>query len=89
MHVPLIVHWPAAIADGGGLRDEFHYVSDIVPTIYDVLGIEAPQTYRGLRPDGPDRTVDAGRAVRTAPRTTATATATATPRPSRGCSTSR
>ena len=48
MHVPLIVHWPAGVTDRGGLRDEFHHVSDIVPTIYDVVGVEAPEVYRGL-----------------------------------------
>ena len=36
VHVPLVVHWPNGIADRGGLRDQFHHVNDIVPTIYDV-----------------------------------------------------
>jgi arylsulfatase len=48
VHVPLVVHWPAGISDRGGLRDQFHHVNDIVPTIYDVLGITPPDTYRGL-----------------------------------------
>jgi arylsulfatase len=48
VHVPLIVHWPDGIAERGGLRHQFHHVSDIVPTIYETLGIEAPSTYRGL-----------------------------------------
>jgi arylsulfatase len=48
VHVPLIVHWPAGIAEQGGLRDQFHHVNDIVPTIYDTLGVEAPATYKGL-----------------------------------------
>jgi arylsulfatase len=48
VHVPLIVHWPDRITDRGGLRDQFHHVSDIVPTIYQILGIEPPDTYRGL-----------------------------------------
>ena len=47
VHVPLIVRWPERIT-GGGLRDQFHHVNDIVPTIYETLGIEAPSTYRGL-----------------------------------------
>ena len=47
VHVPLIVHWPAGIAEAGGLRDQFHHVNDIVPTIYDVLGITPPEVYRG------------------------------------------
>ncbi|MGD0881784.1 MAG: arylsulfatase [Acidimicrobiales bacterium] len=47
VHVPLIVHWPAHITDGGGIRDQFHHVNDIVPTIYDILGITEPDVYRG------------------------------------------
>jgi arylsulfatase A-like enzyme len=48
VHVPLIAHWPDRITDAGALRHQFHHVSDIVPTIYETLGIEAPTTYRGL-----------------------------------------
>ena len=48
VHVPLIVHWPAGIAERGGLRDQFHHVNDIAPTIYELLGIEAPTVYRGI-----------------------------------------
>jgi arylsulfatase A-like enzyme len=48
VHVPLVVHWPAGIADRGGLRDQFHHVNDIVPTIYEVLGVTPPDTYRGF-----------------------------------------
>lgn len=49
VHVPLIAHWPAGITDRGGLRDQFHHVNDVAPTIYDLLGITPPDTYRGLR----------------------------------------
>lgn len=49
VHVPLIVHWPAGIdtAQQGTLRNQFVNVSDIVPTIYELLGITPPSTYRG------------------------------------------
>ncbi len=47
VHVPLIVHWPAGITDAGGLRHQFHHVNDVVPTIYDLLGVTPPATYRG------------------------------------------
>ncbi|MEZ5179068.1 MAG: arylsulfatase [Acidimicrobiales bacterium] len=47
VHVPLVVHWPAGIADAGGLRDQFHHVNDIAPTIYDALGVTPPEVYRG------------------------------------------
>ena len=48
VHVPLIMHWPARIADGGGLRDQFHHVNDVVPTIYELLEVTPPDVYRGL-----------------------------------------
>ena len=47
VHVPLIIHWPAGIADAGAVRDQFHHVNDMVPTVYDLLGITAPDVYRG------------------------------------------
>ena len=47
VHVPLIMRWPSRIHDAGGLRDQFHHVNDIVPTIYEILGITAPDVYRG------------------------------------------
>jgi arylsulfatase len=47
VHVPLVVRFPGAIPDPGGTRDQFHHVSDITPTIYEVLGISPPDVYRG------------------------------------------
>jgi len=47
VHVPLIVVWPSQISDPGGLRDQFHHVNDLAPTIYDVVGVTPPQVYRG------------------------------------------
>jgi arylsulfatase len=48
VHVPLIVHWPDRIDGGGALRDQFHHVNDVAPTIYEAVGIEPPSVYRGL-----------------------------------------
>jgi arylsulfatase len=47
VHVPLIAHWPRRIDDRGAIRDQFHHVNDLVPTIYETLGITAPEVYRG------------------------------------------
>ncbi|HEV3281328.1 MAG TPA: arylsulfatase [Acidimicrobiales bacterium] len=47
VHVPLIVHWPDRIKDSGGLRDQFHHVNDIAPTIYEAVDVEPPAVYRG------------------------------------------
>jgi arylsulfatase A-like enzyme len=48
VHVPLIVHWPDGIDDAGGLRRQFHYVTDVAPTIYELAGVDAPETFRGV-----------------------------------------
>ncbi len=45
--MPLIIRWPDRIAGAGEIRDQFHHVNDIAPTIYEVLGITAPDVYRG------------------------------------------
>ena len=40
VHVPMIVHWPNGIApDQTGTRDQFVFVSDIAPTLYELLGV--------------------------------------------------
>ncbi len=48
VHVPCIVHWPRGITDGGAVRQQFHYVTDIAPTIYELVGVEPPESYRGV-----------------------------------------
>ena len=47
VRVPLIVRWPERVPPGQ-IRDQFHYVTDIVPTVLDVLGESAPETYKGI-----------------------------------------
>ena len=49
VHVPLIVRAPFEVVaeDRGGLRDQFHHVNDIAPTIYDIIGVTPPAAYRG------------------------------------------
>jgi Sulfatase len=43
---PMIVSWPAQIKKRG-IRTQYQHAIDIVPTIYDCLGIEMPEVYRG------------------------------------------
>ncbi|MHB8317858.1 MAG: arylsulfatase [Acidimicrobiales bacterium] len=45
---PLIVRWPAKIADPGALRSQFVHVVDLMPTILDAVGIEAPANVDGV-----------------------------------------
>ena len=45
---PLIVCWPKRIRDGGAIRHQFHHVTDITPTVLEVCGVQAPETFRGV-----------------------------------------
>lgn len=45
---PLIISYPAAINDPGGIRGQFNHVSDITPTILDILGFEKPMVIKGV-----------------------------------------
>jgi arylsulfatase len=44
----LVISWPAHIKDAGGIRNQFHHVIDIVPTILEVTGIKAPEVVDGI-----------------------------------------
>ncbi len=45
---PLIVHWPAGVQERGGLRDQYHHVVDLVPTVLELIGVEAPSDVKGV-----------------------------------------
>jgi len=45
---PLAVSWPKGIKADRALRTQFHHVNDIVPTIYDVIGIQPPREVDGV-----------------------------------------
>ena len=49
VHVPLVVHWPDGLAadQQGTRRDQFVNVSDVVPTIYELLGVTPPEVFGG------------------------------------------
>lgn len=44
----MAISWPARIKDKGGIRNQFHHVIDIVPTILEITGIEAPTMVNGV-----------------------------------------
>ena len=46
---PMIVVWPKKIRDKGGVRDQYCHVTDIVPTIYEMIGIELPDEVKGYK----------------------------------------
>ena len=50
VHVPMVMHWPAGISadQQGTKRSQFVNVSDIAPTIYELIGIEPRDAYKGF-----------------------------------------
>lgn len=43
-----IVSWPRAIAARGEVRTQYAHAIDVVPTVLDVTGVDAPETIRGV-----------------------------------------
>ena len=44
----MAISWPARIKDGGGVRNQFHHMIDITPTILEATGIQAPDMVDGI-----------------------------------------
>jgi arylsulfatase len=44
---PLIVSWPKGMAASGELRHQFLHATDVVPTMYDLLGVDLPEVVKG------------------------------------------
>jgi arylsulfatase len=43
------ISWPAVIKDKGGIRNQFHHVIDIVPTILEAAKIHQPKVVDGIK----------------------------------------
>jgi arylsulfatase len=44
----MCISWPNKIKDVGGIRTQFHHMIDIVPTILEATGIQAPVMFDGV-----------------------------------------
>jgi arylsulfatase len=44
----MAISWPAVIKDRGGIRNQFHHVIDIVPTILEATRIHSPKVVDGI-----------------------------------------
>jgi arylsulfatase A-like enzyme len=44
----MCISWPGHIKDTGGIRNQFHHVIDIVPTLLEITGIPAPEMVNGI-----------------------------------------
>jgi arylsulfatase len=50
VRAPLIVHWPARVGGAAtGVRPQFHHAIDVLPTLLDLAGAQAPAAYRGVQ----------------------------------------
>lgn len=57
VRVPFLVHWPRGLpreTDDAGLRHQYQYVTDIVPTLLDLTGLPSP----GVRGGAPAKSID-------------------------------
>jgi arylsulfatase A-like enzyme len=45
----MAISWPKVITDKGGIRNQFHHVIDIVPTILEATGVHAPKIVDGIK----------------------------------------
>jgi arylsulfatase A-like enzyme len=48
---PMAVRWPVKISHDATPRTQFHHCNDIVPTIYEVVGITPPRVVNGIPQD--------------------------------------
>lgn len=48
VNVPMLISWPDGIAARGETRHQYHYISDIVPTLSELVGFEMPNTLNGI-----------------------------------------
>jgi arylsulfatase len=48
---PMVISWPKRIKPDTTPRSQFTHVNDIVPTVYDILGIEPPTVVDGHKQD--------------------------------------
>ncbi len=44
----LAISWPKGIKARGEVRDQFHHVIDIAPTIMEIIGVESPAQFNGV-----------------------------------------
>lgn len=48
VRAPLVVHWPQGLEQSGAIRNQFHHVIDLAPTILELCGVSPTATRRGV-----------------------------------------
>ena len=46
---PLVISWPKGIKAKGEIRHQYHHSVDIVPTLLELVGLEMPEVYDGVK----------------------------------------
>jgi arylsulfatase A-like enzyme len=46
---PMVISWPAKMKDRGVVRNQFLHTIDLVPTLYDAIGITPPEMLNGAK----------------------------------------
>jgi arylsulfatase len=46
--VPFVFSWPAGLADRGTFRRQYAHVTDLLPTLLELIGVERPATRHGV-----------------------------------------
>ncbi|MBV1915194.1 MAG: arylsulfatase [Pseudomonadales bacterium] len=46
---PLVISWPKGIKARGEIRHQYHHSVDIVPTLLELIGLEMPEVYNGVK----------------------------------------
>jgi arylsulfatase A-like enzyme len=44
---PMVIHWPKGIEARGEVRNQYHHVTDVVPTLLECIGLDFPESVRG------------------------------------------
>ncbi len=55
-HDALVVHWPKGIKGKGEIRNQYHHISDIAPTILGAAKLSVPDSYHGIKQQPMDGT---------------------------------
>ena len=58
--VPCIISWPDRLLDHGSLRSQYSHVTDVLPTVLDLIGATAPTERNGTRTVPPSGVTAAG-----------------------------
>ena len=45
---PFVMHWPARLGAPGEVRHQFHHVTDVTPTLMELVGAHLPDTVNGV-----------------------------------------